>query len=443
MSRAHTLIKGTLILTMTGLATRMMGFFYRIFLSHAFGEEGVGLYQLIFPVYALGFSLTCAGIELILARLVAKDTALGRKKEARQLLYTALLITVSFSSIVTLFLQNYAGWIAVVFLRDPRCAGLLVILSYVFPFAAIHSCICGYYFGQKETGVPAVSQLIEQSVRIGSVFLIYFAAAERGITADVSFAVVGLAAGELASSFYCLHILISGKKGEPKNRLSFLSLCRQIPRLLLPSLPLTGNRVLLNLLQSAEAVSIPLQLKAAGMTQKEALSVYGVLTGMALPCILFPSAVSGSISTMLLPEVAQIQTLRDKKAFRTLVIKVTSSCIAMGCFCCAFLLIAGPWIGSHIFHSSLAGNLIQILAWMCPFLYTNNTLISTINGIGKTTLTFLINAASLGLRISSIFLLIPSFGIQGYLWGMLASQLCVFSCCLLVLIRYRFPEKNS
>ena len=237
--------------------------------------------------------------------------------------------------------------------------------------------------------------------------------------------------------------MISGKKGEPKNRLSFLSLCRQIPRLLLPSLPLTGNRVLLNLLQSAEAVSIPLQLKAAGMTQKEALSVYGVLTGMALPCILFPSAVSGSISTMLLPEVARIQTLRDKKAFRTLVIKVTSSCIAMGCFCCAFLLIAGPWIGSHIFHSNLAGNLIQILAWMCPFLYTNNTLISTINGIGKTTLTFLINAASLGLRIASIFLLIPSFGIQGYLWGMLASQLCVFSCCLLVLIRYRFPEKNS
>lgn len=212
---------------------------------------------------------------------------------------------------------------------------------------------------------------------------------------------------------------------------------------MLPSLPLTGNRVLLNLLQSAEAVSIPLQLKAAGMTQKEALSVYGVLTGMALPCILFPSAVSGSISTMLLPEVARIQTLRDKKAFRTLVIKVTSSCIAMGCFCCAFLLIAGPWIGSHIFHSSLAGNLIQILAWICPFLYTNNTLISTINGIGKTTLTFLINAASLGLRIASIFLLIPSFGIQGYLWGMLASQLCVFSCCLLVLIRYRFPEKNS
>ncbi len=63
MSVKRTILKGTLILTLTGFATRFMGFFYRIFLSHTFGEEGVGLYQLIFPVYALCFSLTSAGIE--------------------------------------------------------------------------------------------------------------------------------------------------------------------------------------------------------------------------------------------------------------------------------------------------------------------------------------------------------------------------------------------
>lgn len=62
MSRKQVLIKGTIILTLTGFATRFMGFFYRIFLSHTFGEEGVGIYQLIFPIYAMGFSLTSAGI---------------------------------------------------------------------------------------------------------------------------------------------------------------------------------------------------------------------------------------------------------------------------------------------------------------------------------------------------------------------------------------------
>ena len=67
MSRKQALIRGTAVLTVTSLSTRFMGFFYRMFLSHTFGEENVGLYQLVFPVYALGISLSCAGMELALS----------------------------------------------------------------------------------------------------------------------------------------------------------------------------------------------------------------------------------------------------------------------------------------------------------------------------------------------------------------------------------------
>ena len=203
MSRRSILLKGTLILTLTGLCTRVMGFFYRIFLSHTFGEEGMGIYQLVFPVYALGFSLTCAGIQTILSRLTAKNTALGKEKEARELLYSGLLITVFLSCIVTLLLQKYANSAAVNFLRDPRCEDLLILLSYVFPFAAVHSCICGYYFGRKETGIPAVSQLLEQSARIAGVLLIYHIGKSQGVSFQISLAVIGLILGELASSSFC------------------------------------------------------------------------------------------------------------------------------------------------------------------------------------------------------------------------------------------------
>ncbi len=172
MSRKHTIIKGTFILTMTGFATRFMGFFYRIFLSHTFGEEGVGLYQLVFPIYALCFSLTCAGIELALSRCIAARMTHGKRKEARELLYTSLFLTVTASLAVTLVLQRYALPIAESFLHEPRCADLLIILSYAFPFASVHSCICGYYFGLKQTGIPAVSQFVEQTARILSVYLL-------------------------------------------------------------------------------------------------------------------------------------------------------------------------------------------------------------------------------------------------------------------------------
>lgn len=436
MSRKRTIIKGTFILTMTGFATRFMGFFYRIFLSHTFGEEGVGLYQLVFPIYALCFSLTSAGIELALSRCIAARMTKGKHKEARELLYTSLFLTVTASVIVTLILQKYSLPISQAFLHEPRCADLLVILSYAFPFASVHSCICGYYFGLKQTGIPAVSQFVEQTARILSVYLLYLYGVRVGIRFGVSIAVAGLIAGEIFSSVFCLRALLGRHVLASLSRFHFRGCTRHSRELLALSVPLTASRVLLNLLQSIEAVSIPVRLQSYGMSLSESLSTYGVLTGMALPCILFPSAITNSVSTMLLPTVAEIQALNHRQELTSLVRKVTYSCIFLGSICCVSLLCFGKWIGTILFHSPMAGDYIITLAWMCPFLYTNNTLISMINGIGKTTLSFGINSSSLGIRIASVFLLIPAFGIEGYLWGLLASQVCIFLFCLAYLKYY-------
>lgn len=439
MSVKRTILKGTLILTITGFATRFMGFFYRIFLSHTFGEEGVGLYQLIFPVYALCFSLTCAGIETALARCVAKRASVGKKKEARTLLFTAMAISVSLSAVIMLALQRYADAVAAQFLQEERCAGLLIILSYAFPFASIHSCIVGYYLGLKQTKIPAFSQLIEQAVRILSVYLFYLIGEKNGAGFGISIAVGGLVTGEIASSMFCL-------KHMAKKAPLYQSLTRKItkfPRylslageLFLLSAPLTASRVLLNLLQSIEAVSIPLKLQAHGMSVSQSLSVYGVLTGMALPCVLFPSAITNSVSTMLLPTVAEAQTLNRERQMRNIIQKSVCCCVLLGALCCMLLLLSGQWIGLVIFNSRSAGDYIVTLAWMCPFLYANTTLISIINGIGKTALSFLINTFSLILRIFSVFYCIPVFGIEGYLLGLLASQLASFLLCIFYLSHY-------
>lgn len=446
MSVKRTILKGTIILTITGFATRFMGFFYRIFLSHTFGEEGVGLYQLIFPVYALCFSLTCAGIETALARCVAKRASVGKKKEARTLLFTAMAISVSLSAAIMLALQRYADAVAAQFLQEERCAGLLIILSYAFPFASIHSCIVGYYLGLKQTKIPAFSQLIEQAVRILSVYLFYLIGEKNGAGFGISIAVGGLVTGEIASSMFCL-------KHMAKKAPLYQSLTRKItkfPRylslageLFLLSAPLTASRVLLNLLQSIEAVSIPLKLQAHGMSVSQSLSVYGVLTGMALPCVLFPSAITNSVSTMLLPTVAEAQTLNRERQMRNIIQKSVCCCVLLGTLCCMLLLLSGQWIGLVIFNSRSAGDYIVTLAWMCPFLYANTTLISIINGIGKTALSFLINTFSLILRIFSVFYCIPVFGIEGYLLGLLASQLASFLLCIFYLSHYlRASAKN-
>lgn len=436
MSRKRAILRGTFVLTLTGFATRFMGFFYRIFLSHTFGEEGVGLYQLIFPIYALCFSLTCAGIEVALSRCTAKQITLGKKREARELLYTSIIITVILSCIVTVLIQKYAFYISDTFLKDMRCTNLLILVSYAFPFAAVHSCIVGYYFGFKMTRIPASSQLVEQTVRILSVYLLYRFGIAKGIHFGISVAVFGLIAGEIASALFCLKA-ISGKWIPTiAPSLSLASFFCQARELLVLSFPLTASRVLLNLLQSVESISIPLRLQMHGMNSYEALSTYGVLTGMALPCILFPSAVTNAVSTMLLPTVAEIQALNNQKEMSAIIKKTICYCVLLGSGCCILLLCFGNPAGQILFGSELAGKFIITLAWMCPFLYTNNTLISIINGIGKTTLSFCINSLSLGIRIASVLFAIPVCGIFGYLWGLLVSQVFVFLFCCGYLFHY-------
>lgn len=430
MSKKRILIQGAFILTFTGFLSRLIGFFYRIFLSRGFGEEGVGLYQLIFPIYALGFSLSVAGIETALARSVAHKTSTGKHPEARQLLYVAISVSLFLSCLITVFLQHNALWIARHILGDERCFPLLIVMSYSFPFASLHSCICGYYFGLKQTKIPATSQLIEQFCRVASVYVIYILCMKQNGSVDIAVAAIGLVVGEAASAFFCIKLFLRKRACTQIHTTQFHFYGKRFMELIPLSVPLTANRILLNILQSIEAISIPTKLILYGMTSKQALSTYGVLTGMAMPLILFPSAITNSISTMMLPTVAEVQATNQHEKLGTIIKKVSACCFFLGVFCCVCFLLIGNFFGTAVFHSAAAGKFIITLAWMCPFQYTNTTLISIINGLGKTVSSFLINTFSLLIRISSVFCLIPQNGILGYLWGLLASQLFVTIACV-------------
>jgi len=436
MLKNHPILKGTFILTLTGLLTRFIGFFYRIFLSQQFGEEGVGLYQLIFPVYALCFSFAVAGIELALSRNVAAKISLGKIKEAKDLLKTALVITFVLSCIVMVVIQFNAEFIGVHLLGDARCEQLLIVMTYALPFSAIHSCICGYYLGHQETGVSAVSQLIEQVARVFLVYAIMLIAAKKSIEVSISIAVLGLVLGEIFSSLYCIYALKHAKKHVSHTRSSPKDYKERVREIVPLAIPLTANRVLLNILQSVEAVSIPRFLQLYGLSPSDALSIYGVLTGMALPCILFPSAITNSISTMMLPTVAQMQAADQQKQMKTLIQRVGQSCFLLGTACMVGFLLFGNFIGGVLFQSESAGEFIITLAWMCPFLYMNTTLVSMLNGLGKTHTSFTINSLGLLLRMASVFFLIPIFGIVGYLWGLLTSQLIITVLCIWQLSKY-------
>lgn len=434
MNQKRVILQGALILTIVGFVSRIIGFFYRIFLSHAIGAEGVGIYQLIFPVYSMAFSLTASGIQTAISRNVSGRMAVNDRKGAREVFFAGLVLTLGGTLAASLFLYHEASWIASFLLKESRCGSLIRFLALALPFAGVHSCVGGYYLGLKKTGVPAISQLVEQMARVSVSYLVYLIFLEKGLRPTPVLAVIGLVFEEILSALFCM---TAAAVHFGKNRCGSRTSASSLPfgGLLELSLPLTANRVLINLLQSVEAVCIPLRLQLSGLAVSSSLSVYGILTGMALPLVLFPSAITSAISVMLLPAVSEAQASGHQgRISRTLEGTVQYSLI-LGILCTGIFLCFGEPMGQILFDSTLAGRFILIMAWICPFLYLGTTLTSILNGMGKTLTTFWQNAISLLIRILFVWYAVPRFGITGYLWGLLVSQLFSAAAALFSLSR--------
>ena len=421
---SHPLLRGTIILTCTGFIGRLIGFFYRIFLSGLIGAEGIGLYHLIFPVYALCISFCTVGIQTAISKFTASNIAANNKKEAFEILQTGLLCSVFFSLCCSFLLHLFSQPISFYFLHEKRCENLLKIMAFALPFAAVHSCINGYYIGLKQTAVPAISQFIEQVVRIGATWLLWQICLEKNIPITPALAVASIVIEEAISSLFCIiAVIFKTDSYSDFSFRSFFSFRNHAKPMLLLSLPITLNRVVLNLLQSLEALCIPRRLQLYGLTSSESLSLYGVLTGMTLPLLLFPSAVTMSLSTMLLPAVSEAQSKQNTKKLSSTIEKTVSGCLVLGIFCAGLFFFWGRELGMLLFDSELCGSFLLILSFICPFLYLTGTLASILNGLGKTSAVFFNNLFCIMIRILFIFFLIPIFGIRGFLWGFLVSQL--------------------
>lgn len=423
MTQKKTLVKGALILTLAGVLTRFIGFFYRIFLSNTIGAEGMGIYQLIFPIYSLCFSITAAALQTSISQDVATQVALHQYKNAKTTLKAGLLISLSLSAGICFLVFRYADFIALYILNEERCSELLKIMVLAIPFSSIHSCINGYYYGLQKTTVPASSQLIEQIVRVLSVFLLSSIYFKNGYTISPSLAVWGLFLGEIASSlFSALPVSI---ESSTENFAGNSPLLIRGKLLLQLSIPLTLNRVMLNLLQSTEAVLIPSKLRLFGLDSSSSLEVYGILTGMAMPFIFFPSALTNSISVLLLPNIAKAESGHNTDQIKKNSSFGIQTSLLVGILFSGIFIFYGNLMGEIVFNSKMAGNFITTLAWLCPFLYLASTLGSILHGLKEMTTTFAHNIISLLVRILFVWFLVPRFGINGYLWGILFSQIII------------------
>ena len=312
MTKSKTIIKGAFILTLANLVTRVMGFMYRVFMSKALGARGMGVFQLIMPIYMLVFSLCASGIATTVSACTAARFAQKDSGGIGKILNASLFISVFLSVLAGIIVYFGADIISGKILHEPDTMPALRMIALCFPFMCAGAVLRGYFYGLQKMSIPAASQIIEQSVRICLVYFLCDAMLEKGLKYACAMAVMGMACGETASFIFTLAAFVPHKKA--LGRGTVLTDGAAVSTVISMAVPLTLNRGTASLLSTAEHILIPQRLVLHGMTNDHALSLFGGLCGMAAPLVMFPCSLLTALATAIMPAISEYNAAQNKKA---------------------------------------------------------------------------------------------------------------------------------
>lgn len=431
----RTIIKGTLILTITGILTKCLGFYNRIFLTRLIGVKELGTYQLIFPLYILGISFCCQGIATTVTKHVSYLLGKQKQTETRRVLRFGSALSFILSLLVCASFFFGCDFIAAHILKNTDCRILLKILSPAVPFVAVKACINAFFIGNEKPVLSGTCQLIEQIIRIGSVYFLAVTYMQEQI--DAKTAVLGVVIGEMGATLYAVICYIYFRKKQSQNNRSQGKAIRISTKinasdgkkssLMIPMLkdivPITSNNLIFTLFSSFEAIILPTFLFRYYNSADTSMEIYGIITGIVIPFLLFPATITNSLSTMLLPSISYACARRNTEAIKKALVSSALFCIMLGSFACILYILFAKPICTFAFESAKAGTLLQMMGFLCPFIYLSTTLSSVMNGIGYATQNLIYNILGISVRILCIIFFVPHFGIHAYICGMFCGYL--------------------
>jgi len=406
-----------------GIVARLFGFVYRIFLSNLIGAEGMGLYELIVPVYTAVVLTITAGINITVSKMVAEQKARNNTSNQARITMCALALVFSAGAVISLIILFSANFFSAKVLGDERTYPALLAIAPCLSFVVSAAALKGYFYGLQQMVPTALSQIAEQAVKM--VILLLFSAVISVRSAEFACMVAALSAalGEIANLLILFIIFtFKRKKDEIKRRTEKLLRKRHIiMELLKGSVPVSMNRLIISALSAVEFIMIPSMLVRGGMDEKSSMELFGRLTGMALPLIMFPSIVTNSLATTLVPAISESMSLKRYRHINHQISRSMKATFILGIFFTSLFICFPDEISALIYKREKIGDLIFMLSFACVFIYLQQMLAGVMNGLGKQMVLLENTVIGSVIRIAAAYFLIPAFGIKSYILGMVLS----------------------
>ncbi len=368
-----------------GFFNRILGFALRLILVRIIGDEGLGLFQMVFPIFITFSILTTMGLPVAVAKFVSSEVSQQRKKNALKILKISLVI-VFISSLVSIsiFLIK-AEFIALNLLKDERTHLILLTIAPALLFVSLSSVLRGFFQGLRVMTPIAFSQVIEQLVRMGVTLALVYKLMSSTLRDQILGVSIGVSVGEgfglLALILIFVYYFSSFGSGDSKDKTeSTFSLIKKLFKF---GIPITIGKLVASLMYTLEAITIPSILQRVGYTVSEATSLYGQLSGMVLQLIYLPTIITIALNSNLVPAISESLAVNNKRAIKKHSQEALRLTFYLGFLSSLILFLLPREICDLFFNYPEAGTILRTLSILAIFLYISQIFAAILQGLGK------------------------------------------------------------
>ena len=424
-NKSEKFLKGTFILTVASFVVKVIGSLNWIFVSRILGGEGIGLYQMAFPIYFFAMTISQAGVPVAISIITAERVALndiyGAKRVFR-ISMALMLVTGILFSVLTYFAADWL--IEWHFIRDARAHLSVVALAPTVFFVTFLASSRGYLQGWQRMTPTAVSQIVEQIFRVITMIVL----ADLLMPWGLEYASAGASLGALAGAVTGLIVLVYfhiklnkeidvkyGTDLKPTEQSKNESALKIMKRIFTLSLPVSAASIMLPVVSNLDLMIVPQRLEVAGYSVHQATELFGYLTGMAVPLVNLATILTASLAVSIVPAISEARALKDEER----IYRQTAAAVRISNFVCfpAFVivfLLATP-IASLIYNAPGAGPAVMISAVSIILLGLHQVSTGVLQGLGHTTIPMvnMILAAAAKVALNWTLTAIPWLGIMG------------------------------
>ena len=433
--RVPNLVLSTIILFISNLIVRILGFIYKIFLSKVMGDVGLGIYHMVFNFLMICIALTTTGIPTALSCLVAKESALKAKKDANIFFVSTLYVAFFISLLISLLVSFNSTYLSFRLLQDENLNLFILSICPAIVIITISNVLRSYFYGIKKVMVPAIGQVIEQITRILFVFLLSMYINDKAMICYIT--LLGISIGESTNVIYMSISLYKESSLYNKFTIRLKDFYYASMETLKMALPITCNKMSSVILQSVSSMIVPSRLVLSGMTYSKSIGLYGILNGMVMPFVYIPFTIGSALVVNLIPSISQEIALNKYKKVKMKINYSLALTIGVGILSSIFFYFYGKELCIIVFNNKTAGEYLKSMYLAPLFLCLNQTLSSILHAIRKEVIASINTILGMVIQVVALYFLLPlpSLNIYAYIYIVTATAILTTILHTIVLIK--------